>query len=129
MFFSLAPLGLTAWLASEPPSMGPVPPWPGSITTVAVIGIVPPSEDEYVDWRGIGSRTNSPTQRRLSRRPPLLILHKRAKHLEVFQVRARIVIRRFEDEGAVREFWVLGHAPERVGADVAFADVPMPVDA
>ncbi|HYP53248.1 MAG TPA: TIM barrel protein, partial [Pyrinomonadaceae bacterium] len=37
-FILETPLGLTAWLASEPP-MFCVPPWPGSSTTVAVIAI------------------------------------------------------------------------------------------
>ena len=51
-------------------------------------------------------------------------IHEGPEHIQVFQVRARIVVGRFENEGGVREFGMLGRAAKRVAADLAFADVP-----
>src|ERR1051326_8184290 len=54
---------------------------------------------------------------------------KRAQHREIAEVGAGIVVGRLEDEGGVFEFRVLGDAAKCVETDVAFADVPVTVDA
>src|ERR1044072_4653626 len=60
---------------------------------------------------------------------PFNLWPKRCQHLEVLEVRTRIVVWSFEDKRSVLEFWMTGDATQCLGADVAFADVPVPVDA
>ncbi len=55
--------------------------------------------------------------------------HKRSQHFEILEVRARIVVRSFQNEGCVCEFRMLGDATQRLVANVSFADMPVPIDA
>ena len=55
--------------------------------------------------------------------------YKRSQHLEIFDVRARIVVWSLENKSSVFEFWMTGDTAECVGADMTFPDMPMPIDA
>lgn len=52
-----------------------------------------------------------------------------SQRLKVLKVSPRIVVRRFENESSVREFGMLGEAPQGFTSDMTFANVPMPIDA
>src|SRR5581483_2198509 len=54
---------------------------------------------------------------------------KRPEAFQILQISPRIVVWRFQDESAVREFGMLREPTQRISADVPFADVPVPIDA
>ena len=56
-------------------------------------------------------------------------MNERAQYVQIFEIRAGIVIGRFQNEGGVREARVLGDAAQGVAAEVAFADMPVAIDA
>jgi hypothetical protein len=58
-----------------------------------------------------------------------LWLNKRPQHREVFDVGTGVVVWSFENEGSMLELGVPGDALQGVGADMAFTDVPVAVDA
>src|SRR5260370_12494987 len=66
-----------------------------------------------------------PSTRTNDSRPRLT--DKRSQRFKVLQIRARIVVRRFEDERGVRKVRVPREAPQSFTADVAFANVPVPI--
>jgi len=56
------------------------------------------------------------------------IVNKRSQHLKIFQIRARIVVGCLKYERRLGQPGMLGHATQRLGPDVALADVPMSID-
>jgi hypothetical protein len=55
--------------------------------------------------------------------------NKRSQRFQILHISTRIVVGRLQNERAVREFGMLRESSESVSADVAFADVPVTIDA
>ena len=66
---------------------------------------------------------------KISKKIRLIRVHKGSQRLEIFEICTRIIVWSFEDKGSVFEFWMTSDAAQCIGADVTFADVPVPVDA
>ena len=73
-------------------------------------------------WHGFYTISENPQKIRLIRG------YKRSQPLEVLEVCARIVVRSLENESSMFEFWMTRDAAKCVGADMTFADMPVPVD-
>src|SRR6185369_5938296 len=57
-----------------------------------------------------------------------LAFDKRSQRLQVLEVRARIVVRSFQNERGMSQLWMRSKSPQRFSSYVTFADMPVPID-